>query len=115
MHKLFAIAVALAAVPTLAWADGSADKGKAVFTQFCATCHGNIGKGDGPGAQALNPKPRDLTDKAYLAGLKNDYLTNVIKKGGPAVGKSALMPPWGASLKDGDVEDVIAYLRVLSK
>lgn len=115
MHKLLALAVALAAVPTLAWADGTADKGKTVFTQFCATCHGNAGKGDGPAAQALSPKPRDLTDKAYLSGLKDDYLANVIKKGGGAVGKSALMPPWGTSLKDGDVEDVIAYIRTLSK
>lgn len=115
MLKVLAMAVALAAVPTLASADGSAEKGKTVFTQFCATCHGNAGKGDGPAAAALNPKPRDLTDKAYLSGLKDDYLAKVIKNGGAAVGKSALMPPWAASLKDGDVADVIAHIRALGK
>jgi len=115
MLKVLAVAVALAAVPTLASADGNAEKGKTVFTQFCATCHGNAGKGDGPAAAALTPKPRDLTDKAYLSGLKDDYLTKVIKNGGTAVGKSALMPPWAASLKDGDVVDVIAHIRGLAK
>lgn len=37
------------------------EKGKALFAQNCATCHGNEGRGDGPAGAALNPKPRDFT------------------------------------------------------
>ena len=43
-----------------------ATKGKAVFAQYCGSCHGAAGKGDGAGAAALNPKPKDLTDGGYV-------------------------------------------------
>jgi caa(3)-type oxidase subunit IV len=36
-------------------------KGKALFGQQCIACHGADGKGDGPAAAALNPKPRNFT------------------------------------------------------
>ena len=36
-------------------------RGKAVYAQTCATCHGPDGKGDGPGGNGLNPRPRNFT------------------------------------------------------
>lgn len=39
-------------------------RGKAVFAQTCATCHGPEGKGDGAGGTGLNPKPRNFSEKA---------------------------------------------------
>lgn len=109
------IAFVTALLPGLALAGGNAAKGKTLFAQDCASCHGPAGKGDGPAAAALNPKPRDLGDKKYMAGLTDQHLTEVIKKGGASVGKSPLMPPFGAALKDGDIQDVIAYVRSLAK
>jgi cytochrome c553 len=109
------IIVAVALTPSLALAQGSADKGKTLFSQQCASCHGSSGKGDGPAAVALTPKPRNLSDKAYMAGLTDRYLADVIKKGGASVGKSPLMPASGASLKDDDIRDVVAFLRSLTK
>jgi len=103
------------ALPSLAVAQGNAEKGKALFAQNCAACHGTAGKGDGAAAAALNPKPRDLTDKAYIGGLKNEYLIDIVKKGGAAVGKSAAMPPWGAAMKDDQIRDVITFVRSLAK
>ena len=90
-----------------------AEQGKKLYGQFCATCHGQSGKGDGPGAAALNPKPRDHTDKEYMSQLSDDDLMKVIKNGGASIGKSPLMPPWGASLKDDQIKDIIAYVRTL--
>jgi cytochrome c oxidase cbb3-type subunit 3 len=90
-----------------------ADEGKKLYGQFCASCHGQSGKGDGPAAAALNPKPRDHTDKAYMSSLTDDDMLKVIKNGGASVGKSPLMPPWGASLKDDQIKDIIAYVRTL--
>jgi mono/diheme cytochrome c family protein len=90
-----------------------AEEGKKLYMQFCSTCHGQSGKGDGPGAAALNPKPRDHTDKAYMSQLSEDHVFKVIKEGGASVGKSPLMPPWGASLKDDQIKDVIAYVQTL--
>ena len=90
-----------------------AEQGKKLYGQFCASCHGQSGKGDGPAAAALNPKPRDHTDKETMSKLSDDELLKVIKNGGASVGKSPLMPAWGASLKDDQIKDVIAYVRTL--
>jgi mono/diheme cytochrome c family protein len=35
--------------------------------------------------------------------------------GGAAVGKSPTMPPWGGALSDGDINNVVAFIRSLSK
>jgi mono/diheme cytochrome c family protein len=102
-------------VPTIVLAQGNVEKGKTLYAQSCVACHGATGKGDGPGAAALNPKPKDFTDKAYMAGLKDQYLFDIIRKGGAALGKSPLMPPASAALKDGDIRDVVAFLRSLAK
>lgn len=105
------VALGAAAAP----GGGDATKGQVLFPMYCAACHGSTGKGDGPGAGALNPKPRDLTDAAYMGKLSDQYLFDVISKGGPALGKSAAMPPWNPPLKDQDILDVVAYLRSLPK
>ena len=103
------IAVGTTAVPS------DAAKGKDTFAKSCGTCHGNTGKGDGPAGAALNPKPKDLTDKAYVSKLDDQYLTKIIGKGGAAAGKSPLMPPFSSQLKEQDIKDVIAYIRSLAK
>ncbi|HLY98710.1 MAG TPA: c-type cytochrome [Candidatus Angelobacter sp.] len=36
-------------------------KGPHLFREYCAPCHGEDGKGNGPVAPALNAKPPDLT------------------------------------------------------
>jgi mono/diheme cytochrome c family protein len=36
-------------------------EGKKLYSQMCAICHGNKGKGDGIGATALNPKPANYS------------------------------------------------------
>ena len=98
-----------------ALAAGDAAKGKAAFQQYCAGCHGSAGKGDGPAGAAINPKPKDLSDKALNRSLKDDYLVKLIKEGGLAVGKSPLMPKMGGTLKDSDVADLVAFIRSLAK
>lgn len=39
-------------------------RGKALFAQNCATCHGAEGLGDGAAGKGLNPKPRNFAEKA---------------------------------------------------
>ena len=63
------------------------------FNQVCAQCHGASGKGDGPAAAALNPKPRDYSDAAWQKTVTDAQLTEIILKGGASVGKSPSMPP----------------------
>lgn len=56
-------------------------------------CHGTAGKGDGPSAATLNPKPRDLTNKEWQKSVSDAQIHAVIVQGGGATGKSQLMPP----------------------
>jgi len=39
----------------------SAASGKEMYKSYCASCHGEIGKGNGPAAAALKAAPSDLT------------------------------------------------------
>ena len=97
----------------LADAAGKGDpaKGKEKYNQICASCHGPSGKGDGPAAAALDPKPRNLSDAKYVSTISDEQLFKTVKEGGASVGKSPLMPAWGSVLSDNDIWNVIAYLR----
>ncbi len=90
---------------------GDPAKGKEKFEQICASCHGPLGHGDGPAAAALDPKPRNLSEAAYVSTLSDDLIFKTVKEGGASVGKSPLMPAWGGTLSDDDIWSVIAYLR----
>jgi mono/diheme cytochrome c family protein len=93
---------------------GDPKAGKTKYDLLCAGCHGPEGKGNGPAAGSLNPKPADLSDADYLKNLSDKYLYDVIKEGGAKVRKSPLMPAWGSSLNDRDIWNLVAYLRSLS-
>lgn len=44
------------------------DIGREYYVQYCASCHGERGRGDGPVAGVLDPKPADLTRIAARRG-----------------------------------------------
>ena len=92
---------------------GNVEAGGKLYQTRCSPCHGADGKAATPTAQALNPKPRDHTDGAYMNQLSNEHLAKVIKNGGPAVGKSPIMPAH-TDLNDQQIEDVIAFVRTLA-
>jgi mono/diheme cytochrome c family protein len=74
-------------------------KGKDLFHEYCAVCHGASGKGDGPAASALKPAPSDLTQiSAKNGGKFPDLQVQHIINGeadGPAAHGSKEMPMWG--------------------
>lgn len=76
----------------VAAAGDPARKARQVFKSKCVVCHGESGKGDGPGAAALTPKPRNYTDAAWQKSVTDEQLKKTIVYGGAAVGKSAAMP-----------------------
>jgi len=46
--------------------------GRTIYLENCAQCHGETGKGDGPGRETMNPKtpqPANFTDPEFMAGL----------------------------------------------
>jgi len=98
-------------IPADSKAEGDAAKGGEVYQSYCATCHGDAGKGDGIAAAALDPKPRDLSNAEYVSGLTDAHIKKVVTEGGPSVGMSAAMPAWGGIIPEDDINNIIAYVR----
>jgi len=89
-------------------------EGKNVYVTYCASCHGERGKGDGAAAASLPAKPADHTNGAIMNQLNDKFLYDIIARGGGAVGKSTFMPSWGGALNDTQIRDVVAYIRSLA-
>jgi len=81
-----------AAAPAAAPAVDPHPQAKALFQSLCRVCHGESGRGDGPGSASLNPKPRNYTDAVWQASVTDEQIKNTIMFGGAAVGKSPIMP-----------------------
>ena len=87
-----------------------------MFAMVCATCHGTDGTGKGPGAEALNPKPRNYTDPTWQASITDQQIKDTILKGGAGVGKSPMMPGQPA-LKDHPevLDELVQIIRAFGK
>ena len=95
-------------------ANASATQPNEVYNYYCAQCHGSEGKGDGPNVTADFPvDPRDFTETAEMNKLSNADIRNVIIDGGPIADKSPMMPPWGKTLNDEEVDALVQHLRKL--
>ena len=75
--------------------------GKQMYTNYCAPCHGENGKGSGPAAPALKSQPTNLTllSKNNNGKFPDAHVVTVLQFGvnEPAHG-SANMPVWGPIL-----------------
>lgn len=89
-------------------------EGKKLYATYCASCHGETGKGDGMAAGSLPVKPADHTSGKVMNQMNDKFLLDIISKGGAAVGKSTFMPSWGGSLNEKQVWDIVAYIRTLA-
>jgi mono/diheme cytochrome c family protein len=89
--------------------------GKEVYVHYCQTCHGESGAGDGFNAFNLDPRPRDISDPAIQKKKTDADLADAIRRGGSGVGLSPLMPPWGRTLSERQIGDVILYVRTLRR
>lgn len=94
---------------------GDAAGGRSNYATYCVKCHGETGKGDGPGAATLQTKPRDFTDCARMQKLSDDQMFKVIKEGGKANGLSGDMQAWHVAFEDNEIHDLVAYLRTFCK
>lgn len=97
------------------------DKGQAFaasavenYKWYCSQCHGLTGKGDGPNATKEQPvNPRNHTDGKEMSKLSKADVENVIRDGGAATSKSTMMPPFGKTITDGEIKELVAYLEKL--
>lgn len=89
------------------------EKGRSLYKTNCVACHGEGGKGDGPGAGVLQPPPRDHTDYAYMSTLTDKEIADVIKMGGAIKGRPLM--PSHPQIGGADMDGLVAYIRTLSK
>jgi mono/diheme cytochrome c family protein len=92
----------------------AADRAERLYLLLCSQCHGIRGNGKGINAPSLFVSPRDHTSFDEMSALSDERIFAAIKRGGTSVGKSALMPSWGAVLEDADIRLLVGYLRRLS-
>ena len=91
------------------------ERGKHMYVQYCASCHGDAGKGDGPGGANLAVKPQDLSVGAVMNPLPDEFLHRIIADGPQSVGLSALMPPFKPQLGGRQINEIIVYVRSLAQ
>jgi mono/diheme cytochrome c family protein len=97
----------------------TAGSGAQVFQTYCVTCHGAEGKGDGPAAASLEPKPASFASNAFRLdpngnGKKGevDDIKAVVRDGAAKYGGSPLMAPW-AMLSAEQLQAVAQHVKSL--
>ncbi len=87
----------------------SVAQGQALYDQYCVACHGEEGKGDGPGAANLSPPPADFgsghTD-THPDGDLYYWIRNGIEE--------TAMPPFEDELTNEETWHLVNYVRRLS-
>jgi mono/diheme cytochrome c family protein len=90
-------------------------KGKRLFYQYCVWCHADSTPAGPSNRSNLNPVPVLMNDGAPLNGQSDESLQKIITLGGSAVGKSAMMPPFGRTLTPGEIQALIAFARAIAQ
>ena len=104
--------IGLFVAPLLHAQDFPADttRGKDVYQRNCQNCHGVGGWGDGPDAQTLRIAPANF--HRFSSFLKSDEeLLRTVEHGVVF----SPMHSWRGQLTDGEMQDVVAYIRLLSQ
>ena len=76
--------------------------GKSLYSAKCQICHGANGKGDGPAAAALNPRPADFTNPAFWQNNAEEKIKRTVTSGKGA------MPAF--DLKGDEIKAVADYM-----
>jgi len=83
--------------------------------KYCARCHNPESSAERvSNYDNLEVKPHPFTEGDTLNKTTDADLIAIISHGGPALNKSALMPPYGYTLSKAEIEALIAYIRLIS-
>jgi mono/diheme cytochrome c family protein len=97
----------------------SVARGKPLYLNNCAPCHGPGGEGDGPLAREYDPPPTNLVAPGVRVSQREldvvigipHYSARVIKD--RATTGNREMPAWDEILTEQEIDDVVAYVRHL--
>jgi len=82
-----------------------AGAGVALFRTRCAPCHGAEGRGNGPAAAAMNPRPTNLADLARRTAVTDSAERAVIERGRRG------MPAFGRLLNEAQLDTLAFFMR----
>lgn len=89
--------------------------GASLYAQNCAACHGARGKGDGPNARYLPIRPAAHADPVMMSARSDDRLFDAVYGGGYPLGRSALMPAFGATFTRPEIWLLVRHMRALCR
>ena len=81
-----------------------------IYAERCSGCHGDAGRGDGAVGRALDPPPRDFSDRGWQQATSDERIRTVIRHGGRAARLSASMAAH-PDLSDAQLDALVAYIR----
>jgi len=90
-------------------------QGKRVFYQYCVWCHADATPAGPSNRNNVTPVPPLMNDGEKLNGESDEFMQNIITLGGSAMGKSAMMPPYGKTLSPGEIKAVISFARAIAQ
>lgn len=90
-------------------------QGKRIFYQYCVWCHADASPAGPSNRSNVTPTPPLMNDGEKLNGESDEFMQNIITLGGSALGKSAMMPPYGKTLTPDEVKAVIAFTRAIAQ
>ncbi len=89
--------------------------GSVLNEKYCAGCHNPESTPERvSNYDNLETKPHAFTEGDTFNQMSDADLVSIISHGGPALNKSALMPPYGYTLSKPDIQALIAYIRMVS-
>jgi len=86
-----------------------------IYQRYCTACHGDRGDGNGFNAKNLDPRPANHTDALIMSKRTDRELFEAVSGGGRAIGRAAIMPPWGNTLDSSRITSLVRYLRKLCR
>lgn len=89
-------------------------QGQRVFYQYCVWCHADSTPAGPSNRSNVTPTPDLMNDGSKLNGMSDAYMRNIITLGGSAMGKSPMMPAWGKTLNQREIDAVIAFTRAIA-
>ena len=89
-------------------------QGKRIFYEQCVWCHADQTPAGPSNRSNVTPAPPLWNDGATLNSLSDVFLEKFIAQGGSAMGKSAMMPPYGHTLTPEEIRALIAYARAIA-
>ena len=90
-------------------------QGKRVFYQYCVWCHADATPAGPSNRSNLTPVPPLINDGEKLNGESDEFMQKMITLGGSALGKSAMMPPYGKTLSPAEIKAVISFARAIAQ